>query len=106
MMSGESNDALKRAVEISLELVGIAESGDVRDTAHLDDERRRLLDSLRNRPTAIDADERLSLQKIAHLNDQAIGLLVHRRRRTEREIDMLSVGRRAVLAYSSTGLPR
>jgi hypothetical protein len=105
-MSGEINDALKRAVEISLELVGIAEGGDVRETAHLDVERRRLLDSLRNRPTAIDTDERLLLQQIAHLNDQALGLLAHRRRRTEREIDMVSVGRRAIIAYSSTGLPR
>jgi hypothetical protein len=105
-MSGEFNDALKRAVDISLELVEIAERGDVRETAHLDVERRRLLDSLRSRPTAIDTDERLLLQKIAHLNDQAIGLLVHRRRRTEREIDMVGVGRRAIVAYSSTGLSR
>jgi hypothetical protein len=105
-MSGESNDALRRAVEISLELVDIAERGDVREAAHLDVERRRLLDSLRSRPTAIDTDERLLLQKIAHLNDQAIGLLVHRRRRTEREIDTVAVGRRALIAYSDTRLQR
>ncbi len=101
-MSGGIDDALRRAMEISLELVAIAEGGDVRATARLDVERRRLLDSLRSRPTAIDTDERLLLQKIAQLNDQAIGLLVHRRRRTEREIDMVGVGRRAVAAYSST----
>jgi hypothetical protein len=105
-MSGEFNDALKRAVEISLELVDIAERGDVQETAHLDGERRRLLDSLRSRLTAIDTDERLLLQKIAHLNDQAIGLLVHRRRRTEREIDTVAAGRRALIAYSDTRLQR
>jgi hypothetical protein len=101
-MSSGREDALRRAVEISLELVAVAEGGDVRATVRLDGERRRLLDSLRSRPTAIDTDERLLLQKIAQLNDQAIGLLVHRRRRTEREIDMVGVGRRAIAAYAST----
>jgi len=105
-MGGNPHAVLERALEISLELLGIAEHGDVQRTVHLDVERRRLLDSLRIRPTALDTDARLLLQKIAHLNDQAIGLLEHRRRRTEREIDMAGVGRRAVAAYSCTGLTR
>jgi hypothetical protein len=43
------------------------------------------------------------LAEIAELNEQAIGLLEHRRRITGRQIEMAVVGRRAVLAYADTG---
>ena len=45
-------------------------------------------------------NERELLQEIAQLNDKAIGCLEHHHRRNARDMDMASVGRRALLAYS------
>ena len=92
---------LARALALTHELLAVAEKGDVRAVADLDAERLRLLHSMRVKFTNMDADERLMLRKINELNDEAIGLLEHRRRRTEREMDMASTGRRAVAAYGS-----
>ncbi len=92
---------LARALALSQDLLTVAEKGDVRAVASLDAERLRLLHSVRVKFTNMDADQRLMLQKINELNSAAIGLLEHRRRRTEREMDMASTGRRAVAAYGS-----
>jgi hypothetical protein len=94
-------DDLARALALSHELLAVAERGDVTALANLDAERLRLLHSMRVKFTNMDAGERLMLRKINELNDEAIGLLEHRRRRTEREMDMASAGRRAVAAYGS-----
>jgi hypothetical protein len=95
---------LARALQISRELLGLAEQGDVRAVADLDAERLRLLQTLRQRLGNIDAGEHLVLQEISQLNDRALGLMEHRRRRTEREMDTVVVGRRALAAYSATGV--
>lgn len=101
-MRDASLDAdLARALALSNELLAVAETGDVRAVASLDAERLRLLHSFRVKFTTMDAAQRLMLQKINELNCEAIGLLEHRRRRTEREMDMASTGRRAVAAYGS-----
>jgi hypothetical protein len=101
-MKGAALDAdLARALALTHELLAVVEQGDVRAVAGLDAERLRLLHSVRVKFTNMDADERLMLRKINELNDAAIGLLEHRRRRTERDMDMVSVGRRAVVAYGS-----
>jgi hypothetical protein len=92
---------LARALVLSQELLAVAEQGDVRAMADLDAERLRLLHSMCVKFTNMPADERLMLRKINELNDEAIGLLEHRRRRIEREMDMASAGRRAVAAYGS-----
>jgi hypothetical protein len=94
-------DDLARALALTHELLAVAEKGDVRAVADLDAERLRLLHSIRLKFTNMPADERLMLRKINELNDEAIGLLEHRKRRTEREMDMASTGRRAVAAYGS-----
>ncbi|HLZ99612.1 MAG TPA: hypothetical protein VKP66_16880 [Steroidobacteraceae bacterium] len=95
------NADLARALELSNELLALAERGDVGAVADLDAERLRLLHSMRVKFSDMHAGERLMLQKINALNDEAIGLLEHRRRRTEREMDIASAGRRAVAAYGS-----
>jgi CBS domain containing-hemolysin-like protein len=100
------NSALARALQLSLEMMAVAEHGDASAVASLDAERLRLLDSQRHRSRHLDADERLMMQRISELNDRAIGLLQHRRRRIERVMDTAAVGRRAVVAYSSTGQQR
>jgi hypothetical protein len=94
-------DDLARALALSHELLVVAAQGDVTAVANLDAERLRLLHSMRMKFTDMTADERLMLRKINELNDEAIGLLEHRRRRTERDMDMASAGRRAVAAYGS-----
>jgi hypothetical protein len=94
-------DDLARALALSQELLAVAEQGDVRAMADLDAERLRLLHSMCVKFTNMPADERLMLRKINELNDEAIGLLEHRKRRIEREMDMASAGRRAVAAYGS-----
>jgi hypothetical protein len=54
----------------------------------------------------LDEKDRSVLREIAALNDQALGLLEHRRRAKGRDMDMLAVGRRALRAYSSTLMQR
>jgi hypothetical protein len=50
--------------------------------------------------------DRLVLKDVSEMNDRAIGLMEHHRRRHERALDMAAVGRRAVAAYSTTRLQR
>ncbi|MDP9014364.1 MAG: hypothetical protein M3O41_17225 [Pseudomonadota bacterium] len=102
----DGNGTLTRALELSREMIGVAERGDARAVAALDAERRRLLNSQRTNSRNMSASERQVLQEINTLNDQAIGFLEHRRRRIEREMDMAATGRRALVAYSATGLTR
>jgi hypothetical protein len=100
---GHATAALQRAAEISRELVGVADTGDVQLTHRLDAERLQLLKSAKSAPQSLDENDRLLLREIAELNDKAIGFLEHRRRCKARDLDMLSVGKRAVRAYSATG---
>lgn len=106
-MSGSAATiALRRALEISRELASVTDCGDVRATQNLDAERLQLLKFVRSAPQPLDETDRQFLQEIAALNDQAIGFLEHRRRCTARDLDMISVGRRALRAYSATRLHR
>ena len=102
MMAGEIHAVLERALRISLELLDVADGGDVQALGALDAERLRLLSSLRAIATPIDTDARLLLQQISELNDRAIGFLEHRRRIKSREMDTAKLGRRALIAYSAT----
>jgi hypothetical protein len=106
MMADESGAMLAGALQLSKELLVIAESGDLQAVLELGAERLRLLHSTRSRPTPVGPDERSLLKEIAELNDRAIGFLEHRRRIKAREIDTAAVGRRAVAAYSTTRLQR
>lgn len=106
MSESHVNADLTRALELTRELLSVAEHGDVRAVAELDAERLRLLRSQRSKFMNMAADERLVLQTISDLNDKTIGFLVHRRRHTECAMDTVAVGRRALIAYSATGLQR
>jgi hypothetical protein len=105
-LDGIGNAGLARALELSQQMLAIAEDGDARTMAILDAERLRLLDLERPNARNLDANQRLLLQEINALNDKAIGYLQHRRRRIEREIDTVATGKRALVAYSATGLQR
>jgi hypothetical protein len=106
MMADESGALLTRALQLSQELLRVAEGGDPQAVLELDAERLRLLHSMGSQPTPVGADERSLLKEIAELNHRAIGFLEHRRRGKAREIDTAAVGRRAVAAYSTTRLQR
>lgn len=95
--------ALQRAAEISRELLAIADSGDVETVQRLDAERLQLLKFARGAAVPLDSSDRRLLSEIAELNDRAIGFMEHRRRLKVRDLEMVSVGKRAVRAYSATG---
>jgi hypothetical protein len=96
--------ALQRALDLSRELVAVADGGDVRRVARLDAERLLLLKSARGALLPMDEHARSVLREIVELNDRSLGLVEHRFRAKCRDIDMLSVGRRALRAYATTRL--
>lgn len=97
---------LQSALALSRTLLDAADRGDAALVARLDGERLRLLVSLHSAAPQMDDYDRSVLREIAALNDQSIGRLEHRRRSVERDMDMLSAGRRAVHAYAVTGSQR
>jgi hypothetical protein len=101
-MSRMPRQALELAVELSQQLLAAADQSDLQALARLDAERLRLLQSVRLERSNLSDGDRLALRQVAELNDRAIGLVEHRRRSTERALDMAAVGRRAVTAYSTT----
>jgi hypothetical protein len=102
----QAASALQRALEISHELVAVADGGDLELTVSLDAERLQLLKSARAALQPMGEKDRTLLREIAALNDRALGHLEHRRRAKGRDMDMLAVGRRAVRAYSNTRMRR
>jgi hypothetical protein len=91
---------LQRALEISQELVVLAESGAVDEVMRLDAERLRLLKSVRHALQPLTPADRSMLRAIADLNARSLGRMEHRFRAKCRDMDMLSAGRRAVRAYA------
>jgi hypothetical protein len=106
MSGSDARAALERVLELSRELVAVARLGDVAAAVNLDASRLELLKSARETVRTTPMDDRELLQEIAQLNDEAIGCLEHHHRRKARDMDMASVGRRALLAYSPTRLQR
>jgi hypothetical protein len=102
MTRAEAAAALQRALEISRELAAVADGGDLPLALSLDAQRLQLLKSIRAALQPMDEQDRSVLREIAALNDRSLGLLEHRRRAKGRDMDMLTVGRRALRAYSST----
>ncbi len=103
MLAGEPGESLRRALQISRELASVADDGDVQLTQRLDAERLQLLKSVKLSGRPLAEGDWLMLREIAELNDRAIGLLDHRRRRKARDFEMAAAGQRAVRAYSATG---
>ncbi len=100
MSRAEAVSALQRALELSQELMTLAESGDVGEVVRLDAERLRLLKSLRHALQPLSPAERSMLRAIADLNARSLGRMEHRFRAKCRDMDMLTAGRRAVRAYA------
>jgi hypothetical protein len=92
--------ALQRALELSQQLMTVAESGDVGEVLRLDAERLRLLKSVRHVLQPLSPADRSMLRAIADLNARSLGRMEHRFRAKCRDMDMLTAGRRAVRAYA------
>ena len=99
MTSAEASSALQRALDLSQEIVGAADSGDAGEIVRLDAERLRLLKSLRHTLPTMSLADRSMLRAIADLNARSLGRMEHRFRAKCRDMDMLAAGRRAVRAY-------
>jgi hypothetical protein len=99
MTSAEAGSALQRALDLSQEIVGAADSGDAGEIVRLDAERLRLLKSLRHTLPTMSPADRSMLRAIADLNARSIGRMEHRFRAKCRDMDMLAAGRRALRAY-------
>jgi hypothetical protein len=100
MSRAEAETALQRALELSQQLMTVAESGDVGEVVRLDAERLRLLKSVRHVLQPLSPADRSMLRAIADLNARSLGRLEHRFRAKCRDMDMLTAGRRAVRAYA------
>ncbi len=100
-MSDPAAGALQSALEISRELLELADRGEVERVISLDAERLRLLKSARQALTPMTEKDRAVLRQIADLNAQSLGRMEHRFRAKCRDMDMLAAGRRALRAYSN-----
>lgn len=100
MSRAEAESALQRALELSQQLMTVAESGDVGEVVRLDAERLRLLKSVRHVLQPLSPADRSMLRAIADLNARSLGRMEHRFRAKCRDMDMLTAGRRAVRAYA------
>ena len=100
MTRAEARSALQRALDLSHEIVGTADGGDVREIVRLDAERLRLLKLVRAALEPLSPTDRSMLHTIADLNARSVGRMEHRFRAKCRDMDMLSAGQRAVRAYA------
>jgi hypothetical protein len=103
-MDGKPSAELAQALRLSQALAAAADQGKFDTLATLDAERLQHLKSFRSANRPLDAGDRSLLQQIAELNDRALGLMEHQRRIKGREFDLAAVGRRALTAYSATGV--
>jgi hypothetical protein len=102
----EAMAVLRRALDLSKQLAALADGGDVSLAVSLDAERMQLLKSARAALQPMDERSRSVLGEIAALNDRTLGFLEHRRRAKGRDMDMATVGRRAVAAYANVRMQR
>jgi hypothetical protein len=100
MTRAEARSALQRALDLSHEIVGTADGGDVREIVRLDAERLRLLKLVRPALEPLSPTDRSMLHTISDLNARSLGRMEHRFRAKCRDMDMLSAGQRAVRAYA------
>jgi hypothetical protein len=99
-MNGRPSAILARALQLSRDVLAAAGRGDSETATSIDAERLELLKSLHHSAATLDAHDRQLLADIILLNDQSIGHLEHHRRIKGRQLDLASLGRRAVAAYS------
>ena len=97
----EASAALERALELSHQLLEVAERGEAEHVIRLDAERLGLIKSARHALTPMTEKDRTVIRQITDLNAQSLGRMEHRFRATCRDMDMLAAGRRALRAYAN-----
>jgi hypothetical protein len=101
-MNHKTSSSLSRALALSNDMLSAADRGDLQTLASLDAQRMELLQLFRSSTQQVAAADQALLEQIAEVNARTIGLLEHQRRSKGRDLDMASVGRRAVAAYAGT----
>jgi hypothetical protein len=99
MTREQASEVLECALRLSEQIAALADGGEVSEAVRLDVERRQLLESAHGALHPLDEHSRSMLRDITALNDRSVGLMEHRLRAKVRDMDMASVGRRAVAAY-------
>jgi len=102
MTRQQAIEVLECALRLSEQIVALTDSGDVNETVRLDVERRQLLQSARAALHPLDERSQSIVRDITALNDRSVGLMEHRLRAKVRDMDMATVGRRAVAAYAES----
>ncbi len=97
----QARAALERALELSRQLLAVAENGEAEQVTRLDAERLGLIKSARHALVPMTDKDRAIIRQITELNAQSLGRMEHRFRAKCRDMDMLAAGRRAVRAYSN-----
>lgn len=101
-MKPASDPRLQRALDLSHQLLGAAEHGDMQRVVDLDSERGRNLRDFLKDSRRIEAADRAVLDDIQRLNDQGLAHIEKRRQEAAEEFAQLGRGRRAVDAYAHT----
>jgi hypothetical protein len=96
-----THSAVARARELSLELIAVAERGDMEGVLQLDARRARLLHEFLDHAHALAEAERDALSEIARINESVMRKLETMRAGTERRLETVGRGKRALAAYSS-----
>lgn len=97
----EASAALERALELSRQLLEVAENGEAEQVIRLDAERLGLIKSARHALSPMTDQDRAMIRQITDLNAQSLGRMEHRFRAKCRDMDMLAAGRRALRAYAN-----
>jgi hypothetical protein len=101
-VTDQVKETLERALALSHEVAAAADRGDGNAVVALDRERRKLLESFGNSGHSLDGDAWHLMQEVVALNNRSIGAMEHRRRITQRQLDGVLTGRRAINAYGVT----
>lgn len=102
-LAAESRTDIESILDLTREVLGLAERGEWLEATRLDSERQRRLQTYcaalepqKTPPVILN-----TLGEILKLNDALIGAVQHRQRALVREADTVRIGRRAVAAYHS-----
>lgn len=100
----EARTALAGILECTRRVQALIEAGDWLGAAQLDAERQRRLQECcaRIEPSTCPPDLIAALSDMVKLNDAMIGAVEHRQRGIQRDAETVTVGRKAVAAYSLT----
>ena len=100
MSKPAAHAAVARARELSRGMMEVADRGDMQGVLELDALRSRLLHEFLDQAHKLGDSERAALNEIMQINDTVIRRLETMRTGTERKMETLGRGMRALAAYS------